>query len=166
MTINTTWSLITLVTAALAFAGGAGWQYLRAERIETQLAAARRQLTFQRLENTLAAASLEAQLGRHESARQLTSTFFSSLQADVDRAPQSARLAFREILAQRDSAITALSRGDPQSGALLIQLLGRYREGLGLQVPRETGATPTRAAVPRAPVVTPADTTVPADTAR
>jgi hypothetical protein len=133
--------LIAVVVGLLSFGIGAGWQYIRANRLQSQLDTAQRALTLQRLENTLAAAVLEAQRGRYEEARQLASSFFSGLQQDIAQVPDSARQSFEGILQQRDAAITALSRSDPEAGSLLAQLFGRFRTSLGEPM-ASTEATP------------------------
>ncbi|MGH7554982.1 MAG: hypothetical protein ACREMQ_18430 [Longimicrobiales bacterium] len=140
--------LITLVVGLLAFGIGAGWQYVRANRLQSELNTAQRALTLQRLENMLAVAVLEAQHGRHEEARQLASAFFSGLQQDIAQVPDSARQTFNEILQRRDAAITALSRSDPEAGSILAQLFARYRTGLGEPMASTTAAPP---ATPPAP---------------
>ena len=134
--------LITLVVGLFAFGIGAGWQYIRANRLQSELDTTQRTLTLQRLENTLAVAALEAQHGRHEEARQLASAFFSGLQQDIAQVPDSARQTFDEILQQRDVAITALSRSDPEAGSILAQLFARYRAGLGEPMASTTATPP------------------------
>lgn len=161
MTAGQRWTLITIGAAVLAFALGAGWQYTRVadarSRLadaESRLAASERDLAFQRLENTLATAAMEARRGRHEAARQLSSEFFTSLQSDLERAPADAQQALRDILGARDATITALSRAEPASADQLADLFNRYRVALG-----ETVAPPAEAQpqLPATPVTT--DTT-------
>lgn len=126
-------ALLAATGALLAFAIGFGWQFARAERLERELEEARRDLVFEQLESTLGAAAVEAMRGSHETARQLTSEFFTGLQQNVSRVPPDVREEMQAILAQRDSLITALSRSDPQAGDLLARLFVRYRlawEGL------------------------------------
>lgn len=150
MTERQRWALITAGVAVLAFAIGAGWQYTRAAGFGGQLTDVRRDLTYQRLQSTLGAATIEAQRGNHELARQLVSTFFSGLQDVIGTAPRAAQQSFREILAERDNVITALSRGDPASGSLLAQQFITYRLALGEQIgpqnTRPAPATPAAAA--------------------
>jgi hypothetical protein len=150
MTTGQRWTLITVGVALLSFGIGAGWQYTRAAGFESDLDRHRRDLTFQRLENTLAVATIEAQRGRHEVGRQLASDFFTGLQSALAQAPDNAAAAFEAILSQRDATITSLSRAEPQSAAQLAQIFMRYRIALG---------------EPVGPAPTPGESATPADTA-
>ncbi|MEX0907303.1 MAG: hypothetical protein WD054_03150 [Gemmatimonadota bacterium] len=123
--------LIAAVAAVLGFAIGAGWQYASARGYASDLDDTRSALALQQLEATLGAATIEAQRGSHEIARQLASSFFTGLQAAGSNSPQTAQATFRELLAQRDVMITALSRGDPQAGSMLAQMFVRYRIAMG-----------------------------------
>lgn len=163
MTIGQRWSLITVLAALLAFGVGAGWQFARARRLETQLATAQRELSLTRVENQLALATVEARRGHYDEARQLTSSFFSAFQESTDQWPAAAAVELNEILAMRDSSITVLSRSDPESAMLLEDLWRRYRVALG--EPVAPGDDP--AAVDSPPAVAPLDTAaepMPSDT--
>jgi hypothetical protein len=161
MTAGQRWTLVTVGATVLAFGIGAGWQYTRAADARTRLADAEsrladseRDLAFQRLENTLAAAAMEARRGRHEAARQLSSAFFTSLQSELERAPADAQQALRDILGTRDATITALSRAEPASADQLADLFSRYRVAFGEAVAPPAEAPPQ---LPATPVTT--DTT-------
>lgn len=145
MTIGQRWSLITVLAALLAFGIGAGWQFTRARRLETQLATAQSELSLTRIENMLALATLEAGRGRYDEARQLTSSFFSAFQESTGEWPAAAADQLNGILALRDSTITVLSRSSPDSDAMLERLWNRYRTALAEPVastPPVTPATP------------------------
>lgn len=146
---------IAVGAAILAFAIGALWQYGNARSHADQLAATDRALTFQRLEATLGAATIEAQRGSYEISRQLASDFFGGLQAEIGRADADRRTAFHEILQQRDAMITSLSRSDPQAGPMLAQLFTRYRIAMGEPV----GPTDGTLAPPPPQAEEPEDTT-------
>lgn len=127
-----------VVAAVAGFALGAGWQYSSArayrgdlETTRMELDSTRHELTFQRLEATLGAATIEAQRGNHESARRLASNFFTGLQAAMDSADASAQPTLGGILAQRDAIITELSRGNLESGGVLAELFADYRTAMG-----------------------------------
>jgi hypothetical protein len=139
--------LIAAAAAIVAFAIGALWQYASVRTHADRLSATSEALTFQRLEATLGAATIEAQRGSYEISRQLASDFFSGLQAAIGGAAPDRRQAFTEILQQRDAMITALSRYDTQSGALLAQLFTRFRIAMGEPVgPTEGLSSPPPAA--------------------
>jgi hypothetical protein len=126
------------VAAIVAFAIGAGWQYSAARDYRADLEAVRVErdsvasdLTWQRLEATLGAATIEAQRGNHESARRLASQFFTDLQAGIDAAPPNAQPALGGILARRDVMITELSRASLESGGQLAEVFAEYRAAMG-----------------------------------
>jgi hypothetical protein len=132
--------LVGLAAALIGFAFGAFWQHTSVRAHARELEATRYDLTFQRLEATLGAATIEAQRGSYEIGRQLASQFFSGLQNELAAAGPERRQAFEQILEQRDAMITALSRGDPQSGSMLAQLFVRYRIEMGEPVGPNAGA--------------------------
>ncbi len=119
------------VATILAFLIGFGWQYTRASRLDQQLATTRTDLTFERLESTIAAATVEAYRGNYEIARKLASDFFTGLQNELMRAPEEHRTELNAINNQRDAIITAASRSDPQTPNLLGQLYSTYRVAFG-----------------------------------
>jgi hypothetical protein len=133
--------LIAVAAAIVSFGIGAIWQYTRASAFENRLEQTERDLTFQQLEATLGAATIEAQRGSYEIARQLISDFFGGLQTSYQSADAGRQQPFSEILAQRDAMITSLSRSDPQSGSMLAQLFVRYRLAMGEPVGPESGTT-------------------------
>ncbi len=126
----------------VAFLVGFGWQFGRAHTLAGQLDQARRELTFQRMEATLGAATIEAQRGGFEPARQLASDFFTQLQAAADQAPSAGQAQLQQLLAQRDQIITELSRSDAGAGAVLSQLFVRYRTAVGENPAAPPGTEP------------------------
>jgi hypothetical protein len=142
-------ALIVIVTLIVSFGIGAAWQYAQANRARTELAtttaeldAARYELSLERLQSTLALATVAAQLGNYERARQLTSDFYTGLQESTSAAPDAARSSFEQILNGRDATITRLSRGEPEAGLELARMLGTYRDALGREA---VGLTPAAA---------------------
>jgi hypothetical protein len=135
--------ILTGVAALIiGFAIGAIWQYTSARSYADRLEQTEHDLTFKRLEAMLGAATIEAQRGSYEIARQLASDFFTGLQEDLSTATAARQQEFREILRQRDSMITALSRSDPQTGAQLAQLFMRYRIAMGEPVGPDGSRSP------------------------
>jgi hypothetical protein len=122
---------IALAALIVGFALGALWQYTSARSYAQRLHTTEHDLTFKRLEASLGAATIEAQRGSYEIARQLASDFFTGLQDALGTAPAQRQPEFTSILQQRDPMITALSRSDLQSGAMLAQLFVRYRIAMG-----------------------------------
>lgn len=122
----------SVIATLAAFLIGFGWQYTRANDLQDQLDRMSVEFTFKRLEATLAAATIEADRGNYEIARQLSSDFFTGLQAAIDKAPEAQRPELQRISSQRDATITAASRADPQTGSLLGQLYSTYRVAFGL----------------------------------
>lgn len=140
------------LAAVVGFAIGAGWQYSSArsyrndlETTRAELDSTRHELTYQRLEATLGAATIEAQRGNHESARRLASDFFTSLQAEITSAPAAAQPALRQILDQRDVMITELSRASLDTGGRLAETFAQFRTAIGEPV----GPIPPPSATPQ-----------------
>ncbi|HEY0811601.1 MAG TPA: hypothetical protein VGD49_15630 [Longimicrobiales bacterium] len=63
-------ALTGVVATVVAFAAGFFWQNMRARSLQDKLDTANVELTFKRLEATLAAATIEADRGNYEIARQ------------------------------------------------------------------------------------------------
>ncbi len=139
----------------VAFLVGFGWQFGRAHSLAGRLEQTERELTFQRMEATLGAATIEAQRGGFEPARQLASDFFTRLQAAAAQAPAAGQPQLQQILAQRDQVITELSRNDAQSVGMLAQMFVTYRTAVGESPEGPPGSAPA------APSATPAATTTP-----
>lgn len=116
----------------LAFLVGFVWQNMRADRLEGELERVSQELEFQRLESTVAAATIQAQQGNYEDARQRASDFFSRLQQELPDAPAEARPELEELMNERDSAITLLSRSEPESQFLMQRLYSSYRSAMGM----------------------------------
>lgn len=140
------------LAAVVGFAIGAGWQYSSVrsfrndlETTRAELDSTRHELTYQRLEATLGAATIEAQRGNHESARRLASDFFTSLQAEITSAPADAQPALRQILDQRDVMITELSRASLDTGGRLAETFAQFRTAIGEPV----GPIPPPSATPQ-----------------
>ena len=158
--------LVAAVAAIVGFGIGALWQYSSARSYSQRLESVEADYTFQRLEATLGAATIEAQRGSFEIARQLASDFFTGLQADADRAPAGQQQVFRDILQNRDAMITALSRSDQQAGSMLAQLFTRFRIARGEPVGPDGRTVPAPGMAEPAPDTSPlpSDSPAPPDT--
>ncbi len=138
----------------VVFLIGAGWQFLRAERLQDELRTTQRELVFTRLEARLGAATLEARRGSFEIARQLASAFYAGLQEEIEATPDAARLHFTAVLDRRDDVITGLSRAQENTGVLLSDLYLRYRSGMAEMAAAERwppGSVAPEAAAPAQP---------------
>ena len=118
------------IAVVVVFIAAMLWQLLQTRRAEERVAEVQQQLAVARLEATLGAATIEAQQGSYELARQLASRFFSGLQARVPTATPAAREVFTTLLGQRDATITMLSRNDPQSAQVLSRMFTQLRTAL------------------------------------
>jgi hypothetical protein len=151
--------LIAVGAIIVAFAIGFGWQYSHARRFSIDLQNAQHELGLQKLVATLGAATIDAQRGAYEPARQLASDFFTQLEAQKQAAPIGAQAQLASIALQRDAIITALSRNDPQSGVLLTALFTRLRIALGQDSAVSTIPAPAPAAPAQPMPATPPGTT-------
>lgn len=152
------WILVVIIAIIVAFLAGFVWQYLEARSYELMLADTQSELRLQRLESTLAAATVEALTGNYEVGRQLASRFYTDLQGRVSE-PTPAAAELRQILDRRDATITLLSRGDPRSGEELTSQLVRYRVAVGGPEQALPVGGPEEALPAGVPASAPADST-------
>lgn len=131
--------LIVVAAVVVAFGIGAGWQFNQARQARQALDTARQEMAviqgeraLERLEASLALATVAAQFGEFERGRQLASDFFDLLQEHAGTAPETARSGLDEILARRDGIITVLSRGQPESGFEMATVLTSLQRALGM----------------------------------
>jgi hypothetical protein len=91
------------------------------------------------LQNELATATINARRGEFEQAREQTSSFFTDLDAELERDESSFAVgqqeAVRSILKQRDDTITLLARRDPASADVLTDLYFSYLQVKNSAVP-------------------------------
>jgi hypothetical protein len=107
--------------------------WLKSRERARNLARAEQHLALARMENTLAAATIDAQRGEYESARQSAGDFFTAVRTEIDRGDNSAlsstqREGVRPLLTQRDETVTLLARGDPAASDRLLDLYSAYQE--------------------------------------
>ena len=90
-------------------------------------------LTRAALQAALASATIDAQRGDYESARQYASEFFTALRAEVDKGDGSAlspaqRDGVQPLFAVQDEVITLLARNDPAAAGRFSDLYVSFRE--------------------------------------
>ena len=124
-----TYAAVLLVGVLIGFLP----MWLKARGYADELAIARRELSLIRLQNTLAAATVDARRGDYEPARQAASNFFTSLSAEADKGGDSAltdsqKRNIQSLLAGRDEVITLLARSDPAAADKLSDLYTSYRK--------------------------------------
>jgi succinate dehydrogenase hydrophobic anchor subunit len=123
------YTIVLLVVFLLGFVP----MWLKSRESARNLAQAEQHLALARMENTLAAATIDARRGAYESARQSAGDFFTMVRTEVDRGEDSAlssaqREGIRPLLAQRDETVTLLARSDPAAADRLSDLYSAYRE--------------------------------------
>lgn len=138
------------VAVVVAFLAGFGWQFLEARSARAERDALRTELAFQELATTLASATIQAEYGSYDGARELMSRFYTGLQEHREEAPAEAMQELGRILESRDAVITSLSRAEEGSRATLARLFVRYQSIFGgpdralpLPPPRDTPAGDT-----------------------
>lgn len=128
--------------AAVLFVLLFGWQLFEAQQARQERDEVAAELVFQRMATDLALAVIEASYGSYESARGLTSSFFTRLQENAERGPAEGRARIQSILQRRDAVITALSRSDPESPDILARMLFQYRTAIGEPARSELAPAP------------------------
>jgi hypothetical protein len=132
--------VIILIVAVIAFLAGFIPSSSKSHSLSKRVSDMRRELALSQIENKLAAATLDANLGQHERARQSASQFFTQLRDEIDQdknsaLSQSQRDQANQLLNQRDDLITLLARGDPSSSKRLADLYGAFRKLVGTAPP-------------------------------
>lgn len=125
--------IIYAVVLLAVFLLGLVPMWLKARECARSLAEAEHQLVLVRTQSNLASAVIDARRGDYEPARQAVSQFFTSLNAEIDKADASAftqaqRDGMQPLLTQRDDIITLLARSDPASADRLSDLFVSYRK--------------------------------------
>lgn len=111
--------LWVVLAVAIAFLAGFGWQFYEASTVRGELSVVEQELALERLRVHLGQAAMSAQSGDFERARQQMSTFFSQLQQTSDAVDPEIQGIADDFLSMRDQVITALSRSNPEYGAVL-----------------------------------------------
>lgn len=131
-------ALLIAVFLLIAFFIGAGWQFqhARAARAETAAAMQRigeleRERGVQRVEASLAAATIAAQLGSYERGRAFASEFFTTIQQNADSIAALADPKVQQLLSRRDATITALSRSEAGIARELARMFVIFRAATG-----------------------------------
>ncbi|HEX6045385.1 MAG TPA: hypothetical protein VFZ22_12920 [Pyrinomonadaceae bacterium] len=107
--------------------------WLKARAANNRFAESERHLTLARIQNDLASAVIDARRAEYEPARQATSQFFTTVQAEVAKGDASSYTRaqadqLRQLFAGRDEIITLLARSDPASADRLTDLFVGYRK--------------------------------------
>ena len=137
---------ICATVALAAFLLGFLPMWLSARTRASERDAAQQALRLAEIENALGAAAIRARRGDYEPAREAASSFYTNLQAELDR-PDSgvavpAHDALRALLAERDELITLLARSDAAAAERLANSYVAYRQAAG---------TPSRLVKPDVP---------------
>jgi hypothetical protein len=125
--------IIYAVLLLVAFVLGFVPMWLKFRECFSSLSEVEHQLNLARIQNTLAAAVIDARRGDYEPARQAASGFFTSLRAETDRGNDSAlsqaqREGVQALFTQRDEIITLLARSDPAAADRIADLYVSFRE--------------------------------------
>jgi hypothetical protein len=107
--------------------------WLKARERTTRLATAEHQLTFFKIQDSLASAVISSRRGEYEPARQSASQFFTSLGLEIDKGTDSSltqaqRDSLQPLFAGRDEIITLLARSDPAASDRLSDLYVAFRK--------------------------------------
>jgi hypothetical protein len=130
--------LIAVGIAVVAFLLGFVPAWLRAERLDGELAAARQELALSRTEGKIGAALTESLRSNYERSRQLMTEVYGEMQAALPGVDGPARAEMQQILAGRDEIITLLARAAPESSQRLMLIHTRYRAAMGVEPPAAT----------------------------
>ena len=123
------YTIVLLVVFLLGFVP----MWLTSRESARNLARVEQQSALDRMENTLASATIDAWRGEYESARLSAGDFCTAMRTEIDRGEDSAlsstqREGVRTLLTQRDETVTLLARGDPAAADRLAGVYSAYRE--------------------------------------
>lgn len=107
--------------------------WFKTSKAVEQRDAAQRGVRLAQLQNTLAAAVIDVQRGQYETARQLTSDFYTDLRRQIDSDSgglftHGQREGLKPLLAERDELITLLARSDPAATDRLFVIYSTYNK--------------------------------------
>lgn len=110
--------------------------WLKSSRLNAELFRAERQARVQQIQMTFADATLDARRGDYEPARQRMASFFTLVNAELDRGigsalPSGSAQTLKPLLSQRDNLITLLARGDPAAAERLATAYADFRKTIG-----------------------------------
>jgi hypothetical protein len=129
-----------------AFLVGFVPMWLAARTRANERKAAQQALRLTQIENALAAATIQAGRGDYEPAHAAARTFYTSLQAEIERSDSGfampVRDAMQAVLADGDQMIALLARRDPAVSEHLASTYVSYRQTAGTlprQAPQDGG---------------------------
>lgn len=139
------WAAILLVVFLLGFIP----MWLQKREASNLQIATQRQLDRTEIKGLLTAAIVEARRGEYESARQLTSDFYTRLRAQIDDTSgitysSDERGKLNSVFADRDATITMLAQRDPASSEKLTQMYIAYQTAVGQPPTTTTTASPAQ----------------------
>jgi len=123
--------LIRIGLLLLAFLLGFVPMWISNRQLSADLATREKELHRSRVQNSLTAATIYARRGEYETARQNTSSFFTEVRSEMDKADagilsEQERIGLNRVMAERDEIITLLSRNDPASAERLSNAFIEY----------------------------------------
>jgi hypothetical protein len=125
----TSYLLLALVFFLLGFLPS----WVRSRATGLRLSQTEQSLRLAQIKNALGSAVIDAQRGDYEPALQSVSSFYTSLQAELDSGQASVfspteQAALQSLLSGRDALIALLAREDPAAAARLSDLYQYYSQ--------------------------------------
>jgi hypothetical protein len=107
-----------------------------------RLSEAEQALRLAQIQNALGSAVIDTQRGNYEPALQSVSSFYTSLQAELDRGKASVfsptqQAALQSLLSGRDALVALLAREDPAATTRLSDLYQYYSQIMSVQAAPE-----------------------------
>lgn len=124
--------------------------WLQKREVSNLQKATQRQLDRTEIKGLLTTAIVEARRGEYESARQLTSDFYTRARGEIDKADggiysSDERGKLNAVFADRDTTITMLAQRDQATAEKLTQMYVAYQTAVGQ--PPMTTASPAQTPV-------------------
>ncbi len=138
---------IFAIALIVAFLIGFIPMWMRANNTAEEHEVTKKALTRSEISNLISKAIVDARRGEYETARQNTSDFFTKLNAEIEKAensayPQAQNEKLKTVFTDRDAIITLLARRDPASVERLSDINLAYRQALGETISKSGNQTP------------------------
>ena len=152
------YALVLLVVFLLGFIP----MWLQKRQVLQELETTQKQLRKSEIKGLLTTAIVESKRGEYEPARKDTSDFFTRLNAEIEKADESAltkeeRGKLKTIFDNRDSTITMLAQRDQASTERLTDIYVNYQQAVTQTLSASPSVAPTVSTSPvSSPISSPA----------
>ena len=126
------WTIIVIVLLVIVFLAGFVPQYVKVERLENDLSAAKQENALAQLRDLAGLAFVQTSQKNYGLAGETTQQFFSRTREVANRAlDANGRKALEDLLASQEKITAELAKGDPEALGDLQVLFEKTRRATG-----------------------------------